>query len=112
MKKSELRQIIREEIKRLIENKTIWYIQKWDEDGDEKTVNKYTTFDKNKIQKDFDKIAKSLKPEEEVHFMKDDSKYVGEYILSVVNLNGKLSREVTKGSKVYYRPYNIKDITE
>lgn len=89
-----------------------WYIMKVDEDGEESYPHKYDNFDKNTIQKDFDNIVDNLTDEEEAHFMRDTKKYIGEYILSVVNQDGKLKREITKGSKIYYKPYKGQTISE
>lgn len=85
-----------------------WYIEKDDENGDETIVAKYTTFDKEEIQKEFDKFADELKDGEELNFMKvntDKSKVGDDYILTVVNKNGKLFKEVTKGEKTYHKRY-------
>ena len=46
-----------------------YYLQKYDEDGNGKKVAKYSKFDKSKIHSDFNRYAKTLKDEEELHFM-------------------------------------------
>jgi len=90
------------------QNKTIWYIVKWDIDGNTETLKTYLSFDKDAIQKEFDQFAMELEDDEELHFMKDDNKYIGEYILSVVKQKGQLKQEITKGNKTYYKKYEIK----
>jgi len=84
---------------------TRWYIEHVDETGEETIKETFDEFDKNEIQKKFDEYVKKLKPDEELSFKKDDKKYVGEFILTVVNQDGKLMREVTKGSRTFYKPY-------
>lgn len=85
-----------------------YYLSKWDEDGDESTVETYVDFDKSVVETDFNKHVKSLEDGEELHFMKvnADKQLVGDdYMFSVVNKGGKLKVETTKGSKTYYRAF-------
>lgn len=106
-----LRKFIRSEIRKILterKNLTKWYITHYDEDGDDIKTIKYDIFNKDEIQKKFDSLAKKLKPDEELWFQKDDEKHIGDTIIVVVNRNGKLSREVTVGSKTLYKPYNGK----
>lgn len=85
-----------------------YYLQKYDEDGNGKKVAKYSKFDKSKIHSDFNRYAKTLKDEEELHFMgiNTDKKRVGDdYLFSVVNQDGKNRIEITKGNRTFYKPF-------
>ena len=85
-----------------------YYLQKYGANDDGKKVAKYSKFDKSKIHSDFNRYAKTLKDEEELHFMgvNTDKKTVGDdYLFSVVNQDGKNRIEITKGSRTFYKPF-------
>ena len=87
-----------------------YYLQKYgaNDEFSGKKVAKYSKFDKNKIKSDFNRFAKTLKDEEELHFMgvNTDKKRSGDdYLFSVVNQDGKNRIEITKGSRTFYKPF-------
>lgn len=86
-------------------NNIRWYIYK--NYGSDKgiKIKEYKTFNKNIIQNDFDNALDDLEDGEELSFVKDDEKYIGDVIITVVKKNGKLKREITKGDRTFYTPY-------
>jgi uncharacterized membrane protein YheB (UPF0754 family) len=85
-----------------------WYIYKNYGSSKGFEIKEYKKFDKNIIQKDFDKALDDLEEGEDLSFIKDDEKYIGDVILTVIKKNGKLKKEVTKGTKTFYTPYDKK----
>lgn len=87
-----------------------YYLEKYgaNDEFSGKKVATYSKFDKNKIKSDFNRFAKTLKDEEELHFMgvNTDKKRSGDdYLFSVVNQDGKNRIEITKGSRTFYKPF-------
>jgi hypothetical protein len=87
-----------------------YYLEKYgaNDEFSGKKVAKYSKFDKNKIKSDFNRFAKTLKDEEELHFMgvNNDKKRSGdEYLFSVVNQDGENRIEITKGSRTFYKKF-------
>jgi hypothetical protein len=89
-----------------------WYIEKWDKDGESETLKRYNDYDEKKIKSDFYELVTQLKPGEELHYMRDDKKYLGKFLLSIVNKNGVLKREVIKGSKTLYYDWDKDQLNE
>ena len=87
-----------------------YYLEKYgaNDEFSGKKVATYSKFNKNKIKSDFNRFAKTLKDEEELHFMgvNTDKKRSGDdYLFSVVNQDGKNRIEITKGSRTFYKPF-------
>lgn len=87
-----------------------YYLEKYgaNDEFSGKKVAKYSKFDKNKIKSDFNRFAKTLKDEEELHFMgvNNDKKRSGdEYLFSVVNQDGENRIEITRGNRTFYKSF-------
>lgn len=115
MKRSELREMIREEIQKLNKAKLSYYIEHWkfpegkDTGGDLlKTVKLGDKFDQKKFQKKFDTLAHKLNPGEELWFRKNDDRFIGKTLLQVLHRKGKVYVNTNpSGGSPRYKQYKF-----
>jgi hypothetical protein len=116
--KSQLKEIIREEIKRIYQPNSIvnenrgesWYIYKSPNVGKNVTIKTYDKFDRNQMVKDFDNAVQSLKDGDDLYFKKDTDRQVDIHLFSVEKKDGKVYTHVFKGGRLMLKPYKKSDL--